>query len=340
MQRITLSIKSYIKLPVIIVVLFLPLIAASVSALAQPNPAEEISIGYSELRISLPIFVAQEKGYFVSEGLKVTLVPFETAQPLMNSLVAGSIQMAGYTALPITYSAMVRSKTDLYFATAMLEDQKHRISYLIVRRDAPQTFTIADLRGKKIGILPTIAYRVWLEEILKQRGIKPSEVEIVQIAPALSPAALESGQISALFTTDPAATAVLKRGIGRLLSEEVEVPKILGEKFIFGSFNLRKDYADRNPEIAVKVIRALDKAVVFVNKNPDEAKRMMKKYLYESQQPFVQFYPDALYQPTSEIEPAKFQSLADKYRELGIIQEKLDVYHLIITEHLFAKRPR
>ena len=304
------------------------------------KPVEEISIGYSALRISLPIFVAQEKGYFVNEGLKATLVSFDTAQPMMNSLVAGSIQMAGYTALPITFSAMLRSKTDLYFATAMLEDQKHRISYLIVRRDTPQNFTIADLRGKRIGILPTVAYRVWLEEILKQRGVKPSEVEIVQIAPALTPSALESGQISALFTTDPAATTVLRRGIGRLLSEDVEVPKILGEKFIFGSFNMRKDFADSNPETAMKVVRALDKAVVFVNKNPEESKRIMKKYLHESQQPFVEFYPDALYQSTTETDPAKFQTLADKYLEMGIIQEKMSVHRLVLIEHFFIKSPR
>lgn len=327
MQTTVFTRKRHANLLVLVAGLLLLLNVVGPSGVSYSKPAEEITIGYSALRISLPIFVAQENGYFVNEGLKATLVPFDTAQPLMNSLVAGSIQMAGYTALPITYSAMLRSKTDLYFATAILEDQKHRISYLIVHRDAPRTFTIADLRGKKIGILPTVAYRVWLEEILKQRGVKPSEVEIVQIAPALTPSALESGQINALFTTDPAATTVLQRGIGRLLNEEVEVPKILGEKFI-------------NPETAVKVIRALDKAVVFVNKNPGEANRIMKKYLHESQQPFVEFYPDALYQSTSETEPAKFQALADKYLEMGIIQEKMSVHRLVLTEHFFTKRPR
>ncbi len=339
MQTTVFTRKRHANLLVLVAGLLLLLNVVGPSGVSYSKPVEEITIGYSALRISLPIFVAQENEYFVNEGLKATLVPFDTAQPLMNSLVAGSIQMAGYTALPITYSAMLRSKTDLYFATAILEDQKHRISYLIVHRDVTRTFTIADLRGKKIGILPTVAYRVWLEEILKQRGVKSSEVEIVQIAPALTPSALESGQINALFTTDPAATTVLQRGIGRLLSAEVEVPKILGEKFIFGSFNMRKDYVDRNPETAVKVARALDKAVIFVNKNPGEAKRIMKKYLHESQRPFVEFYPDALYQTISETEPAKFQALADKYLEMGIIREKIDVHHLVLTEH-FLQRGR
>ena len=292
----------------------------------------EIVIGYSALRISLPVFVAQEKGYFSDEGLHVKLERFDTAQPLMNSLVAGNVQVAGYTALPITYNAMIRSKTNLYFITAMIEDQQHRISYLIVPKDTPETFTISNLRGKKIGILPTVAYRAWIEEILRKNNVNPSEIEIVQIAPALSPSALQSGQVDALFTNDPAATTVLRQGIGKLLSNEVEVPKYLGEPFLFGSFNIRKDFADANPEITKRIIRALDKAVEFVNKNPAEAKQMMKKYLHESQQPYVDFYPDALYQPTYEVNPKDFQKVADQYLNIGIINKPLKVGNLIITE--------
>jgi len=292
----------------------------------------EVTIGYSALRISLPVFVAQEKGFFADEGLKISLERFDTAQPLMSSLVAGNVPIAGYTALPITYNAMLRSKTELYFVTSMLEDQKHRISYLIVPTDTPQDFSISDLEGKKIGILPTVAYKAWIEEILRKNNVDLSEVEIVQIAPALSPSALESKQVDALFTNDPAATTVLQQKIGRLLSQEVEVPKYLGEPFLFGSFNIRKDFADANPEIIKKVISAMNKAVVFVNENPTEAKEMMKKYLHESQQPFVEFYPDALYQSTTEVNTQDFQSIANQYLEIGIIQEPLDVGDLVITK--------
>ncbi len=291
-----------------------------------------VTVGYSALRISLPIFVAKEKGFFDAEGLDVVLERFDTAQPLMNSLVAGNISVAGYTALPITYNAMLRSKTDLYFVTSMLEDQRHRISYLIVPSDTPRDFAISDLRGKKIGILPTIAYKKWIEEILRKNNINPIEAEIIQVAPALSPSALESKQVDALFTNDPSATTVLQRGIGRLLSKEVEVPKYLGEPFLFGSFNIRKDFADEYPEITKKIISAMDKAVVFVNENPAEAKEMMKKYLHESQQPFVEFYPEALYQSTTEVNARDFQNIANQYFEIGIIQEPLDVGDLVVTK--------
>lgn len=111
----------------------------------KPKPPEEVTIGYSALRISLPVFVAQDKGFFVEEGLNVKLERFDTAQPLMQSLVAGNIQAGGYTALPITYTAMLRGKTDLHFVTSMLEDQNHRISYFIIPKNNAENFSYSDL---------------------------------------------------------------------------------------------------------------------------------------------------------------------------------------------------
>jgi ABC-type nitrate/sulfonate/bicarbonate transport system substrate-binding protein len=291
---------------------------------------DDVTIGYSALRISLPIFVAQEKGYFAEEGLNVNLQRFDTAQPMMDALVAGNVEVAGYTAVPITYNAMLRSGTDLYFASVLLEDQQHRLSYLIVPKSAPDTMKISDLKGKKIGILPTVAYKVWIEEILKAKGVQPADVQIVQLDPTLTVTAFQSGQVDALFTNDPVATTVLQKGIGRLISNDVELPSIFGEPFLFGSFNIRKDFADQHPETTQKIVRALDKAIAFTMDNQTEAKQLMKKYLAEAQKPFVDFYPDALYQNSTQVDATAFQKAADTYLDIGIIKKPLNVEHLIL----------
>ena len=80
--------------------------------------------------MALPIFVANEKGFFAKHGLRVELVPYETAQPMMDALVGGSLEVGGYCALPITFAAMVRSKTPLIFISSMMEDDAHPISIL------------------------------------------------------------------------------------------------------------------------------------------------------------------------------------------------------------------
>lgn len=291
---------------------------------------KEIEIGYSALRISLPIFVAVQQGFFDEQELKVKLVRFDTAQPLMQALVAGNIKVAGYTALPITYNAMLRSSKQLYFITSLIEDSKHPISYLLLPENSPPEFSMKSLEGKTIGVLPTVAYHKWLEQILKENKINIDNVKITPIAPALQPSALQSGQVDAMFTNDPAATVIMQKKIGRRYSTDSLTPKYLGDPMLFGSFNADKQWADKNPGTFKKIVRALNKAVDYINKNPQAVKASMIPYIHESQQPFVNFYANAFYLRTDESNPDQFQQTVDDYLTMGIIPKQLLVEPLII----------
>jgi len=68
-----------------------------------------------------------------------------------------------------------------------------------------------------VGILPTAAYRGWLEAILRHYGLRPDEVSIVPLAPPLEVDALAGGGVAAHFTSDPMATAALARGIASVV---------------------------------------------------------------------------------------------------------------------------
>lgn len=291
---------------------------------------QEIEIGYSALRISLPVFVAVENGFFKEEGLNVKLIKFDTAQPLMQALVAGTIKVGGYTALPITYNAMIRSKKELYFITSLLEDSKHPISYFLVPKNALQGIGVADFAGKIIGVLPTVAYQKWLEQILIKNGVDPKSVNIIPITSNLQPFSLQSGQVDALFTNDPAATAAIQKGIARKISDEALVPKYLGEPMLFGSFNIDKAWADQNQAVFKKLVRALDKAVAFVNNNPESARQSMKPFVDESQRNYVMHYPDAYYLGTKQSNATDFQAMVDQCVRLGIIPSTFQVKHLVI----------
>lgn len=294
-----------------------------------------VTIGYSRLRISLPLFVAQERGIFQRHGIRATLTAYDTAQPMMQALVEGRVSVAGYTALPITFGGMLRSRTPLLFVTANVEDQGHRISYLLRRRpDAGQTSpirTIADLRGRRIGILPTSAYRAWLEAILDANGVRASEVTVQPIEPMLEASALQSGGVDALFTNDPAATAAIARGIAEPVTDFVEVPRYLGEPFLFGSFNVRKDWADAHPQAYQRLAAALDEAVAYVNTHQDEARRDLARYLPEAFRAHVSRYPDARYLPTSEVREDDFARAAAEYHRRGIIPQPIDLAGLVRT---------
>lgn len=300
----------------------------------QKEKLHNLDIGYSRLRISLPVFVAQEQGFFNKHGIDANLIMYDTAQPLMQALIAGNIDIAGYTALPITYNGMIRSKKQLYFISAMIEDKNHRISYLLRPKSSigkpPVVNSILDLKGKRIGILPTIAYKAWIEEILKKNGLDPQkDVLIQQIAPAQQAQALKNGAVDLLFTNDPSATSAIEIGVAELLSDEIESPKYIQEPFVFGSFNVSKEWADKNRKIYKKLILALDEAIAYVNTHPDEAKESMKKYLPAIFKDHVNKYPNALYWDTNNTDDSLFNEVSETYLRIGIIPESLKLNGLI-----------
>lgn len=290
----------------------------------SPAAGDKVKIGCSNLRISLPIFVAQDRGIFKGHGLDVELEIFDTAQPLMDALCGGKLEAAGYTAFPITFSGQLRSKRNLYYATVMMEDDAHPVSMFVVKRDSPIKM-IVELKGKKIGILPTFAYRKWLELILQKNGIKPDEVIIQHVAPAMTPAVLESGMVDAVFTNDPAVTTCIQKGVGKLLYTGAVVPRYLWSPLPFASFNMTRGFVDRHPDVARRIVKSLDEAIAYINANQQSAKISMGKFLPDSQRAFVTKYPDALFLKSSQFTLQELIKIGETYEKLGIIKGKIDL---------------
>ena len=65
--------------------------------------------------------------------------------------------------------------------TALLEDEAHPVSALLARRGEGAPTRIAELGGRRVGILPTIAYRKWLEAVLHAEDVDPSTVHTVPL---------------------------------------------------------------------------------------------------------------------------------------------------------------
>jgi ABC-type nitrate/sulfonate/bicarbonate transport system substrate-binding protein len=308
------------------------LLAFSAMALAPATrawAAEPVRIGYSRLRISLPVFAAQELGIFQKNGVDAQLEMYDNGQTLGQALVEGKIEVGGYLATPISFNGILRTGRKMYFVTTMLEDQQHRVSFLLRRKPAsgsePTIKSIADLKGKKVGIFPTFAYKATLEALLKTHGVDPADVTIQQTEPQLEPQLLASGGVDALYTIDPAATAAIASGAGELIESEVEAPQVFGQPFPFGTSLISKDWADANPELTRRIVRSLDEAIVYIDAHPREAKAFLRKYLSQVYQSQVDLYADALFLTSADSTEEMFTKIASEYRSIGIITRDIDL---------------
>ncbi|HIP75872.1 MAG TPA: ABC transporter ATP-binding protein [Psychromonas hadalis] len=139
-----------------------------------------------------PIIVAQQKGYFKEEGLNVVIQ--EPADPsLPPKLVA-----AGKLDLAVSYQNMltinVAAGLPLIRSATLISTP---LSALMVL-DNGKIKTLADLKGKTIGISAPGDEDVMIGRQLKEVGLTMSDVKIVNVGWALS-SSLASGKVDAIW---------------------------------------------------------------------------------------------------------------------------------------------
>jgi len=283
----------------------------------------------------LPVFCAQELGLFRANGVDAQLEQYDNGQLVGQAVLEGKIDVGGYLATAISFNGVLRTGHPLYFVTAQLEDQKHRVSYLLRRKTLqghqPEIRSVADLKGKRVGIFPTLTYKAILEALLRKDGVDPASVTIQQTDAPLQPQLLASGGVDALFTIDPAGTATIATGAGELVGDQVESPLLFGEPFVFASEVLSKEWADAHPDLAKRIVRSIDQGAQYANAHPREAKNFLRKYLAQVYASQIDLYPDPLYLPSADSRDEIYTRVADKYLEIGVIPKAIDltgaVYH-------------
>jgi NitT/TauT family transport system substrate-binding protein len=272
-------------------------------ACARPErTTEPLVVGVPLLRIAQPVFVAAERGLFTKHGLQVELRKFDTAQPLADELAAGRLDAAGYMALPILFSRE-GGPPKVRLAGAIVEDDAHPLSFLLVKTDSPLS-SVEELAGKNVGILPTLAYRRWLQAVLAQHGVALEQVAVTPLAPQLEVQALEAGGVDALFTGDPMAGAALVRGVARPLSQAAEVPRALGAPFLFGSFALSEKLVSERPGVAESLVAALDEAIALIDEDGAVGRTALSHVLREGDRVFIMQAPATGYLKSSAVTEA------------------------------------
>jgi ABC-type nitrate/sulfonate/bicarbonate transport system substrate-binding protein len=117
----------------------------------------------------------------------------------------------------------------------------------------------------------------------------------------------------------------VQKGIGKLLSAEAMVPTYMWSPFPFASFNLTRDFVEKDPETARHIVKSLDEAIDFIQANQQEAKRIMATFLPDVQKPFVEHYPDALFVKSQQFPVQDLLKVEEAYQNQGIIKGHLDL---------------
>jgi len=236
---------------------------ALLRAQAIEKPKTSIAVGGKNLLYYLPLTIAEQLGYFKAEGLDVTVVDFAGGSRALQAVVGGSADVVS-GAFEHTVNMQFKGQPMRAF---VLQGRAPQIVLGINPKTMPDFKTVADLKGKKIGVTaPGSSTNVMVNFILAKAGLKPSDVAIIGVGASQGAvAAMQSGQIDAISNLDPVITLLQRSGHLKIVSDTrivAESDKVFGGPMPAGCLYAPQSFIDKNPNTA----QALANAIVRANK--------------------------------------------------------------------------
>jgi ABC-type nitrate/sulfonate/bicarbonate transport system substrate-binding protein len=219
-------------------------LCSSLKAAVSPT---KIIIGHAAVNPRVvPLWIAQEQGFFAKNGLEAEVVFIRTGPILISALTAGRINI-GYAA---TNGADVK----------LIAAFTSRFNHDVVAR--PGITRPQDLRGKRFGV-QSIGGGMWMRAMLalEHMGLEPERdgIQVLVLGDqTILLQALDTGTID-VATLDKAFTSVLKqKGFSILLDlYHTNIP------MIGMSVLAQKSSIDKRPEIVENFLKAMLEGLAF-----------------------------------------------------------------------------
>ena len=241
--------------------------ALTVASIAAPSLRAQGKLEKSKVSIAvggkaafyyLPLTISEQLGYFKAEGLDVEISDFAGGAKALQALVGGSADVVS-GAYEHTINMQARNQ---FIKEFVLMGRAPQIALGVSTKTVPHYKTLADLRGKKIGVsAPGSSTNMVANLVLSRAGIKASEVSYVGVGTAAGAlAALRSGQIDAMSNTDPVMTMLEQKGEVKIISD---TRTLKGTQDVFGGpmpaacFYTHADFIAKNPNTCQALANAI-----------------------------------------------------------------------------------
>lgn len=205
---------------------------------------------------SIPLLIAQEKGFFREEGVNVEIKPFKSAMDRDSALQSGNLDGAISDMLAVAFAK--EGGFDVKVTSASVG------SYKLVAGKDEAISSVADLAGHEVALSKNTIIEYVTDRIAAQAGLADGDIHKV-IVPQI-PARLEmlqNGKVTAVTLPEPLASVAVKDGAKLIDSSDQ-----LGINPGIMMFTA-KSVQDKSAEIAA-MYRAYNRAVEYLKAEPLE----------------------------------------------------------------------
>ena len=273
-------------------------------------------------------YIAMKAGIFSKLGIDLQWQSFGTSSARMGAVMAGNLDVAG-TGVVSALALMAAGSRQ--FQVISTPDSYVQSEGLLVHTDVK---SLADLKGKKVGVTYASSSHVLLLDVLKQANIDPSALSIINLpAPELL-SAYQSKQIDAAATWTPTFDKIKALPDTKLLVDDAAFSLYKQFKIAPGPDVLiaRTAFGKDHPDVVRGFLKGIGEANEMMTQKPEDAAKILvelTKLSFEEKLPIVkqtQWYSaeqqKALFQPASG--GASFVSGLQKLSDMLVELKQID----------------
>lgn len=226
--------------------------------------SEPLSIAVSPWPGYEYVFVAEQQGFFRSEGLDVRIVEMETGNDSRSAFEREAVDIFAGTLVELL---VARAQSGRRAQAFFVIDHSNGSDMLVADSTVA---TIADLRGSRVGFQPGSVDVVGLAAALESAGMDFSDITLVPVTEDMKPDAFLKGEVSAVQCFPPGSARIEARPGAHRLFDSSRIPGVIVDVFVADSAFIAGHTAQFSA-----FVRALGRAEEFARDHPDEAMAIM-----------------------------------------------------------------
>jgi NitT/TauT family transport system substrate-binding protein len=224
-----------------------------------------IAVGGKNLFYYLPLTIAERRNFFKDEGLEVEISDFAGGSQALKAAVGGSADVVSGA---YEHTLLLQAKNQM-FREFVLQGRAPQIVLAVSKKTMPNYKSIADLKGKKIGVTaPGSSTSIMASFVLAKAGLTANDVSFIGVgAGAGAVAALQAGQIDALANLDPVMTKLERAGDIRVVSDTrtlADTRAVFGGNMPAGCLYASQSFIDKNPNTTQALTNAMVRALKWL----------------------------------------------------------------------------
>jgi NitT/TauT family transport system substrate-binding protein len=284
---------------------------------------DKVSIGLIPITDVAPVYLGIREGYFKDEGIDLEVQLAQGGAAIVPAVMTGEYQF-GYSnavsllvaqdkGLPITVVSNGSSSTN---------EAGHDVTEVAAMPEGGIK-DAADLAGKTVAVNALNNFAdVTIRNSMEKAGADPQSVDFVEMPYPNMPAALERGDVDAVWTTEPFRTQILDAGGAIVASPMTDLADNFDSAFYFAS----RETLQKNPGLVDRFRRALAKSFDFAAANDDEVRTIIQDYAKITPElagkvEMSKWHPD--------VNMDALQKLGTAARKYGVLEKEPDYQALI-----------